>query len=173
MFDLLHELKTYQTTDATESLMVLQTIQFVERNLDHLFRSCLSGHITGGAFIVNENRDKTLLTHHAKLKKWLQLGGHADGQPDIRIVAGREAWEESGLQLNLMYEGIFDVDTHPIPASPSVPAHLHYDIRFLFFGNDTLKLRVSNESLALAWVSFDKLSGDPSFDRMIKKAVRY
>ena len=29
---------------------------------------------------------------------WLQLGGHADGNPDIPAVAMREAREESGLE---------------------------------------------------------------------------
>ena len=56
------------------------------------------GHLTGSAWIVSPDRRRTLLTHHRKLDRWLQLGGHADGQADLLAVAAREAKEESGLE---------------------------------------------------------------------------
>ena len=37
------------------------------------------------------------MAHHRKLGRWLQLGGHADGDGDLGQVALREAEEESGL----------------------------------------------------------------------------
>ena len=38
------------------------------------------------------------MTHHRKLRMWLQLGGHADGEKNLFKVALREAEEESGIQ---------------------------------------------------------------------------
>ena len=67
--------------------MTLATIEFVETHEDCLLRSQLSGHLTGSAWVVDRTRNQTLLTHHRKLDKWLQLGGHADGDPDLLAVA--------------------------------------------------------------------------------------
>ena len=77
--------------------MTGDTIRFVEEHADCLLRSCEPGHLTGSAWIVSPDRTRTLLTHHLKLDKWLQLGGHADGDGDLLAVAWREAREESGL----------------------------------------------------------------------------
>jgi 8-oxo-dGTP pyrophosphatase MutT (NUDIX family) len=59
--------------------------------------------MTGSAWIVDNTGENILLTHHAKLNRWLQPGGHADGDEDILNVAQREAEEETGLKcLTLM-----------------------------------------------------------------------
>src|SRR4051812_14873952 len=80
--------------EAHEAAMTVETIAFVEANSDCLLRSCVPGHLTGSAWIVSPDHRKTLLTHHVKLDKWLQLGGHADGDGDLAAVALREAREE-------------------------------------------------------------------------------
>src|SRR5512134_1717771 len=71
--------------------------QFVRANPDCFERSNPEGHVTGSAWIVSADRRSFLLTHHRKLGRWLQLGGHADGDPDPLRVALREAQEESGM----------------------------------------------------------------------------
>ena len=42
-------------------------------------RSHPPGHFTGSAWLVSADGERVLLTHHRKLGRWLQLGGHADG----------------------------------------------------------------------------------------------
>lgn len=119
----------------------------------------MEGHVTGSAWIINETYDKALLTHHNKLNKWLQLGGHADGDPDIIKVATKEAMEESGLSsLKLLTNKIFDIDIHSIPAYNGIPEHLHYDVRFLFQADESEELIVSSESKTLDWIHFDLLN---------------
>ncbi len=88
-----------------EAAMVQATSEFVRSNPDALLRSNLGGHLTGSAWIVDRAHIWTLLTHHRKLDKWLQLGGHADGDPDLLAVALREAEEESGLGCDPRIEG--------------------------------------------------------------------
>jgi 8-oxo-dGTP pyrophosphatase MutT (NUDIX family) len=121
-------------------------------NSDCYQRDYLPGHITGSSFIVDETRTFTLLTNHAKLNKWLQPGGHADGEEDILNVSLREAQEETGLKnFKLLHDTIFDIDVHLIPARKEFPEHYHYDVRFLFEASRDESIILSEESHDLAW----------------------
>lgn len=116
-------------------------------------RTHLPGHVTGSAFIVSPDLQQTLLVHHAKLNRWLQPGGHCDGDQDVTRVALREGEEETGLHaLRLSSPSIFDLDIHPIPQRKDFPAHDHYDVRFLVYGNPSEKITVSEESFDVRWV---------------------
>jgi 8-oxo-dGTP pyrophosphatase MutT (NUDIX family) len=171
-------LRAYATRalDAHEAAMTADTIRFVQAHEDCLLRSQLSGHLTGSAWVVDAGRTRTLLTHHRKLDKWLQLGGHADGDPDLRAVALREAREESGLtRLRAVSAEIFDLDRHWIPARKAEPAHWHYDLRFLIEADQAELLAVSDESHDLAWVELARvtaLNPEESMARMVRKTVR-
>lgn len=122
------------------------------------FRDNLPGHITASSWIVDKDRKFALLSHHAKLNRWLQPGGHADGHEDVVAVAQREAYEETGLiSLQLIMPGIFDLDIHRIPARPDFPEHYHYDIRFLFQASKEESIAISGESHDLAWISIDEI----------------
>jgi len=161
--------------DPHESAMTAAIILFVEEHADCFLRSCLTGHLTGSAWIVDPARTRTLLTHHRKLGKWLQLGGHADGETDLLAVALREAREESGLtRLRPVASAPFDVDRHEIPARPGVPAHWHLDLRFLVEGDPAEPLVVSDESHDLAWVDLQRvaaLNPEESMLRMVRKTL--
>lgn len=117
----------------------------------------IGGHVTGSAFVLSADKQAVLLTHHAKLDRWLQLGGHCDGIADAGFVALKEAYEESGLaRISLLSPTVFDVDIHEIPAGGAEPAHLHYDVRFLMQAEEGA-LHRSSESKALAWVPLEAL----------------
>jgi len=124
---LLKLLGDYQPYDKDERDMYEMLVRFVE-NEDQCFeRGLRIGHITGSAWIVDRERSHVLLTHHRKLDRWLQLGGHADGEADVLAVALREAREESGLEaVTPLLDTPYDVDVHPIPARGDEPRHLHY-----------------------------------------------
>ncbi|MEJ1973368.1 MAG: NUDIX hydrolase [Lacunisphaera sp.] len=136
-------------------------------------RSCVPAHFTGSAWVVDSARRRTLLTQHRKLDKWLQLGGHADGEADLRAVALREAQEESGLtEMKAVTTEIFDLDRHLIPARKDEPAHWHYDVRFLFEADPAEPLVVTSESKSLAWVELTavaRLNPEESMLRMVRK----
>ncbi len=159
-----------------EAAMTADTIRFVEAHADCLLRSCIPGHVTGSAWIISPDRTRTLLTHHFKLDKWLQLGGHADGDPDLLAVALREAREESGLtRFAVASTELFDVDRHLIPARKSDPAHYHYDLRFLFEADPSEPLVISNESKDLAWVELphvSALNSEEPIARMVRKTSK-
>lgn len=152
------------------------TKRFLELlNNDRCFhRDHLPGHITGSAFIVDESGTFTLLTHHAKLNRWLQPGGHADGDEDVFRVALKEAVEETGLDdFVILRPGIFDLDIHTIPGRNGFPEHQHYDVRILLQASRENVYSVSEESHDLAWVAFSEvetLTQNHSMIRMVRKA---
>ncbi len=109
--------------------------------------------------------------HHAKLNKWVQLGGHCDGNPNVLEVAIKEAKEESGIsQIEAVLPSIFDLDIHEIPKTEKFPAHLHYDIRFLLQVTSDDSIQKNHESKALLWIDEKNLpTQSRSVVRMLEK----
>lgn len=135
-------------------------------------RERLAGHFTGSVWLVSADGTRVLLTHHRKLQRWLQLGGHADGDADMGAVALREAQEESGLS-GLALEGeVFDLDRHWIPERGDVPGHWHYDVRYVVRAGADESFVVSEESLELAWVDIDSLLEEASADESLRRMAR-
>lgn len=178
---LLDALARYAALHPVEAACAARLAAFVRAHPDCFERSCAPGHVTGSAWILSPDRSHFLLTHHRKLDRWLQVGGHADGDPDPAAVALREAREESGLaRLDFAWPtapGVpFDLDIHEIPARASEPAHLHHDVRYLLVAAPGLSLAVSDESHALRWFPCGRASdtlGEPSLRRMAEKARRF
>lgn len=141
-------------------------------------RTCLPGHVTASAWILDASCEHFLLTHHAKLDRWLQLGGHADGDPRVEAVALREAREESGMEdFDWVRTGgellPVDVDVHDIPAAGGEPRHQHHDVRFVLVAAAGQSLRRSDESKDLRWferVRLAEVVDEPSILRMARKA---
>jgi 8-oxo-dGTP pyrophosphatase MutT (NUDIX family) len=132
-------------------------------------RTLSIGHFTGSAWLVSMDGERVLLTHHRKLDRWLQLGGHADGDGDLAGVALREAAEESGLTDLTILAEIFDLDRHAIPARGSEPGHWHYDVRFVVRALGSEAFAVGEESHDLAWRSISELVADSSVDESVRR----
>lgn len=170
---LLNLLLSYRPSSNEEKETKNEIMSFVRQNPCCFLRSNLIGHITGSCFVLNPEADHILLTHHKKIGRWLQLGGHADGDHDILRVSLREAKEESGIEnIVALSENIFDIDIHEIMEHKGVPKHKHYDIRFVFQAQN-IDFKVSNESLALRWVPLEEVASldinNRSLIRMVQK----
>lgn len=153
---LLRELKDYRPRHPGEEETVDRIAAFVSTHADAFSRSCLEGHVTGSAFVVDAGLERSLFVHHAKLGRWLQPGGHCEAFETAYEAAAREALEETGIAPRAFPDGaIFDLDVHEIPARSDAPAHFHYDIRYLFSAEAGGE-RASEESRAVEWLSFDE-----------------
>lgn len=135
-------------------------------------RSRLAGHFTASSWLVSGDGKRVLLTRHRKLGRWLQLGGHADGEEDLAAAALREAREESGLAGLVLLPEIFDIDTHWIPPHGGVPGHWHYDVRYVVRAGADERFVVSEESLALAWCDITALAGDAKGDASLGRMAQ-
>ncbi len=160
-------LRAHAPVDALEASHRDRILRLVTEVPGCFARSTYSpGHVTGSAFVVCRATREVLLHRHKKLDRWLQMGGHDDGELDPRKTALREGAEESGLaDLTLLEARILDVDVHDIPASPArdggrkpaEPAHEHHDVRYVLFTESREAIEKDpEESSALAWFSLEE-----------------
>lgn len=142
---------------------------------DCFLRSSFPAHFTASALVISWDGATTLLTHHGSLDRWLQFGGHCDGDPDMLAGALREATEESGLVgLDPIGREPVDLDIHVIPANPrrGEPEHFHYDVRFLLRAPRDAVPVLSDESKELRWFTPEEmraLSEETGIRRLVEK----
>jgi 8-oxo-dGTP pyrophosphatase MutT (NUDIX family) len=133
------------------------------------------GHLTGSGFVLDSTRTRVLLLFHGKLRRWLQPGGHGEGELDPRLIALREIEEETGIGKAELApfpdERLLDVDVHLIPARPNEPEHPHLDLRYGFIAREGVLPQLSEESTDLRWFDLDALPGgvDDSLRRAVSK----
>jgi 8-oxo-dGTP pyrophosphatase MutT (NUDIX family) len=143
-------------------------LAFHDAHPDALHRTCRDGHLTASALVVDATARRALLMHHRKLDKWLQMGGHADGDGDLAAVAQKEAFEESGIAgLTLANGGApVDLDVHEVrPPSHtahegkhSEQPHLHLDVRFVALAPAGCVATGNDESHEVRWVDLGDLA---------------
>jgi 8-oxo-dGTP pyrophosphatase MutT (NUDIX family) len=169
--NLLEKLAIYKKKHPQESKITDKFIDFVFSNPNCFSRRLEAGHLTTSCFLVGKEQSSCLLLHHKKLNKWLQPGGHLDGQSPQEAIL-KEIKEETGLQeVDFLQNEIFDLDIHFIAPYKDTKKHYHYDIRFLI-GAKTENIKKNHESKAICWVQFDKLSKyttERSILRMLQK----
>ena len=170
----IQQLRAYGARWADEANTVQRFVDFISSHPDCFERTLQIGHVTGSAWVVNREGTHVLLTHHKKLNRWLQLGGHADGDPDVFRVAQREVLEESGLEdVVPVMPGIFDIDVHPIPARGTEPQHDHYDIRYAMQVRGEEAYTVSEESHDLDWIAIESLASVTRETSMLRMATKW
>lgn len=182
---LIETLRSYAGGCPAERAVADRIRGLIEARGDCLLRSCRPGHLTGSAWVVSSDGSRHLLLHHRKLGRWLQPGGHADGEADLAAVARREAQEETGLAALRIVAGpsglaLLDIDVHDIPARHSFDgtliedAHEHHDLRFLFRAEED-RLIGNDESHEVRWFSEDEvraITQEDSVLRLLEKARR-
>lgn len=176
MLDLKELLKQYHQRYPLE-VAPIECLRLARTQPNCLDRSCfLDGHFTASAWVVNLSHERCLLTHHRKIGKWLQLGGHVENNGDLLAEAIREVKEESGLAASPLTLDIFDVDVHKIPAHREDPAHFHYDVRFLLVADEFQTLHATDESNDVRWIRMEDITQfteEESVLRMVRKQNRF
>ena len=165
-------LDEYQRRGPGESTAVEHFRALLADAADPFVRERLGGHFTASAWLVSADGRRVLLTHHRKLDRWLQLGGHADGDRDLPRVALKEAEEESGLRGLQLEPALFDLDRHWIPEHKGVPPHWHYDLRYIVRAGSDEGFVVSDESHALAWRDVRQLAEERDLDDSVRRMAR-
>jgi 8-oxo-dGTP pyrophosphatase MutT (NUDIX family) len=172
--DLIAELNNYNASEE-EGKFVSEFLDLLKSDRCFYRVHFEPGHITGSAILFNSNKTNILMNHHKSLNKWMNFGGHCDGEEDVLAVAIRETMEESGITaLKPLTANIVDIDIHTIPANDKKgePEHKHFDIRYVMQMTSEQDFQISDESLDLKWMTIDEALSvcDDSLKRFIKKA---
>ena len=181
---MIDEIKRYTPWDEKEAAEKEMMLQFLQVHGDALERSCLAGHVTVSAWVVNPEHTKVLMAYHNLYDSWAWLGGHADGCADPLDVAIKETCEEAGLEmgdLNIPTGEIFSLEVLPVDGHVKkgqwVPSHLHLNLTYLLEAPEECTLKVNEEeNSAVAWFTFDdamKASKEPWFvEHIYSKLVK-
>lgn len=135
-------------------------------------RETAVGHLTGSALVLDSARERTLVMMHTKLRRWLQPGGHADGDHELAGVAFREATEETGIEGLRVRLPAIDLDIHAVDHGDSLGEHLHLDLRFVVLAPPDAVPRGNHESQELRWVTLEELeeiADEPSLVRLARR----
>jgi 8-oxo-dGTP pyrophosphatase MutT (NUDIX family) len=158
--------------DSTHEAHRRRILAFTADHPDALERTCPEGHLTGSAMVVDPASRRFLLMLHAKLRRWFQPGGHADGDGSLPRVAWREATEETGIVGLRLAVPAIDLDIHEV--GPPHGPHLHLDVRYLAVASPGAAPAGNHESLDLRWAGIDELPGygvDPGMLRLARSAL--
>jgi 8-oxo-dGTP pyrophosphatase MutT (NUDIX family) len=178
--DLRARLVAHRPADATEASHREAMIALCDRPAaagDPFARDHWSpGHFTASAFVLSPDRSALLFILHGRLGRWLQPGGHVDPDDvDIAAAACREVAEETGLsEVEIVGEGLFDVDIHAIPARKGDPEHQHLDVRVLL-RSARVDAVAGSDARDARWVPLDevdRLDTDESVRRAVRKLTR-
>lgn len=129
-------LAQHHPADSKEGADLAHIRALLERYDTLLLRTCPVAHITGSAIITDVRHGRVLLMLHRILNRWVQPGGHGDGETDPADIALREAQEETGLpDLSFYAAGgtprLLDIDVQTIPRRGPEAVHEHLDFRYL------------------------------------------
>lgn len=130
----------------------------------------LKREFTATVFILHQNQ--VLLLFHKKLQKWLPPGGHLEPNELPPEAAIREAFEETGLHIDLLsqenlwiqekwngksFERPYMCLLEHIPERVNEPAHQHID--FIYVGKPKEKVELNTqETHNLQWFSLEEVS---------------
>ena len=121
------------------------------------------GHFTASGWVVSPDRSAVLMVYHNIYGSWSWMGGHADGETDLRAVAEREIREESGIrELKLRDDGIFSVEVLTVDGHEKkgqyVSSHLHYNVTYLFEADTRQATALKpDENSGVQWIPVEDL----------------
>ncbi|SFJ92557.1 NUDIX hydrolase [Streptomyces pini] len=165
--DAARTLKEWSAPDDAQEALRLAYCDHLAARPDGVWRSCADGHITASALVVDPRRGRVLLTHHRKLRMWLQTGGHCEpGDTALAGAALREAVEESGIAgLALLPDGPVRLDRHHTPCA------WHLDVQYAALAPEDAAEEAGEESLELRWFGWDEVAGVAD-DSVVRLAER-
>lgn len=161
--ELLTAITNYQPFNEQEAMDKEVILQQLTSNDQVFLRQSKLAHITVSAWIVNPDYQKVLMAYHNIYQSWAWLGGHADGETDLKHVILKEIAEESGLTaVEFVTPSLFSLEVLTVNGHQKhghyVSSHLHLNVTYLLQANDDLPLRIkADENSQVAWLKLSEL----------------
>ena len=146
-------LESWRAPDDGQERLREEYLAHLGAHPDGMWKPCRDGHITASALVIDPSRERVLLTLHAKLRMWLQMGGHCEPEDtSLAAAALREGTEESGVDgLRLLRPEPVNLDRHLTPCA------WHLDVQYAALAPPGAVEEISDESLDLRWFPWDEL----------------
>jgi len=161
-------LQAWPAPDAGQAALRDEYVAFLGEHVEGVRRACVPGHITASALVVSADRREVLLTLHAKIGRWLQMGGHCEAvDTTLHEAALREATEESGIVGLELGAAPVRLDKHRVGCHGG---SWHLDVQYVAVAPADAEHVISEESLDLAWFPVDALPADS--DEALRALVR-
>ncbi|MEX0428743.1 NUDIX hydrolase [Nocardioides sp. DS6] len=162
--DALSVLRAWTPPTSDQARLRERYVAHLEEHPGGVLRSSVPDHLTASCLVLSADGAQTLLTLHAKARRWFQFGGHLEPD-DVSLLAAatREATEESGLAGLRLLPTPVQLSEHEVPfCGPAGGVH-HLDVRFVAVAPADASHAVSEESLDVRWWPADALP-DPEPD---------
>jgi len=179
--NLFDTIQSYIPQNQQEECDKQQMLRFMKCNQNYLVRENQIAHFTASMWTVNKERTKTLMVYHKIYDSWSWIGGHADGEEDLCMVAMKELQEETGVKHGkLVSEEVFSLETLTVNGHMKkgiwVPSHLHFNLTYLTEAEECEEIRAQEtENSAVQWWSFEdalKVSTEPwMIENIYKKLI--
>ena len=157
--DAVRLLTDYSPADREQEALRDAYLRALEDDLA-VFKAGPPVHLTASCLVLDEARERVLLTMHAKARRWLQFGGHIEtSDPTLYAAAVREVHEESGLSTIRVNPGIVELHRHRLGARFG-RCEEHLDVRFVGWAPDDAEPVCSPESLQVRWWQLGALPSD-------------
>lgn len=122
------------------------------------------------AYTIDFNNKKVLLMYNKKLNKWLQPGGHIEGNETPIETAIRETFEETGIQIKIVGPTFDKINYEPIATERYInKVGDIIDIQYLAV--PITKELSNNEKNIVKWQDINTLKYDNEVDDEIKIKV--
>ena len=163
-------IEAYQPFNEQEAKDKQLFLEQLASNPKFFTRESALAHVSVSAWIVSPNRQQVLMAYHNLYQSWAWLGGHADGETDLKKVILREIAEESGLtDSHFLSEELFSIEILTVDGHQKrgsyVPSHLHFNCTYLLEADPKLPLRIQpSENSQIGWLAVQELPEKVSED---------
>ena len=130
-------------------------------------------HLTASSFIINKEHTKVLCIYHNIYNSWGWVGGHADGDDDMKYVAQKELKEETSLKNFIALSDMpISIEILPVKGHVKrgkyVPSHTHLNVTYLFEGDENEYIHIQEEENSnVGWLTFDELFEKATEEHML------
>ena len=168
-----NDLLKYKPYDEQEADEKETMLRFVENNEDVLTRDNKVAHFTTSGWVFNKDKTKVLMIHHNIYNSWAWIGGHSDGDEDLRHVVIKEIQEETGLEnVKLLSDDIYGIKivtvNNHIKRGKYVGSHLHMDVQFVLEADENDPIRIKeDENSGVKWINVEDIDKCVTEKKMI------
>lgn len=162
--DLVREIENFKPFNEQEEKDKSEILRYISQVDNVLGRDNKNAHITVSAWLLDETHKYVLMAYHNIYKSWAWLGGHADGNGDLKEVILKEVEEESGLSnVRFIKDDIFSLEILTVSGHEKkgeyVSSHLHLNITYFLEADKAENIRIKeDENSKIGWIDLNKIN---------------